>query len=104
MVKKAISIDEGVPAGQRFPISCPYELSDPVGVTSYTEDYPEKANVQREPVIRPHTSRANRPHTHPQFPHLPRQPNSVPTGMSEEIRQALRNQFKTTYGTDYLGK
>ncbi|UJR29134.1 hypothetical protein I4U23_010348 [Adineta vaga] len=104
IIRKASNIDEGVSSGQRFLIGCPYELSEPVGITSYTDDYPDKnKSVQREPVIRPNTPRAHRPHTHPQFPHLPRQSVTNSSGISEEIKQALKNQLTSTYRTDYLG-
>ncbi len=103
-LKKSLTIDEGVPSGQRFLIGCPYQLNDPVGVTSYTIDYPEKKNVQREPVIRPNTPRANRPHPHPQFTHWPRRPATTSSALSEETKQALRNQFNSTYQTDYIGR
>ena len=103
-LKKSTTIDEGVPAGQRFVIGCPYKLTDPVGITSYTEDYPHQTNVQREPAVRPNTSRANRPHPHPQFTHWPRRPVTAVSGLSEQVKQALRNQFNSTYQTDFIGK
>ncbi|CAF0960520.1 unnamed protein product [Adineta ricciae] len=103
IVRKATNIDEGVPAGQRFLIGCPYELNEPVGITSYTDDYPEKTNIQREPIIRPNTPRANRPHTHPQFPYIPRQSVITSSDITEKIKQALKSQFTTTYRTDFLG-
>ncbi len=103
-LKRSLTIDEGVPSGQRFLIGYPYQLNDPMGVTSYTVDYSEQKNVQREPIIRPNTSRANRPHPHPQFTHWPRRPVTASPAISEETKQALRNQFNSTYQTDYLGK
>jgi hypothetical protein len=103
-LKKALTIDEGVPSGQRFLIGCPYEINGSVGVTSYTVDYPQQKNIQREPVIRPNTHRANRPHPHPQFTHWPRRPITASPVISEETKQALRNQLNSTYQTDYIGK
>jgi hypothetical protein len=103
-LKRAVTIDEGVPCGQRFLIGRPYQLNEPIGVTSYTEHYPHQTNVQREPVIRPNTSRANRPHPHPQFTHWPRQSTTASPVISEQTKQALRNQFNSTYTTDYIGK
>jgi hypothetical protein len=103
-LKRSLTIDEGIPAGQRFLIGAPHQLNDPVGITSYTVDYPEQKNVQREPLIRPNTSRANRPHPHPQFTHWPRRPTTATSAISEETKQALRNQFNSTYQTDYIGK
>jgi hypothetical protein len=103
-LKKSTTIDEGVPCGQQFLIGYPYQLNDPVGVTSYTVDYHEQKPVQREPVIRPSTPRANRPHPHPQFTHWPRRPVTASPIISEETKQALRNQLSSTYQTDYIGK
>lgn len=103
-LRRASTINEGVPAGQRFPIGCPYQINDPIGVTSYTVDYIEQKDIQREPVIRPNTSRANRPHPHPQFTHWPRRPATASPVISEEIKQALRNQWTSTYQMDFIGK
>jgi hypothetical protein len=103
-LRRSLTIDEGVPAGQRFLIGTPYQINDPVGVTSYTEDYPHQTNVQREPVIRPNTHRANRPHPHPQFTHWPRRPVTASPVISEQTKQVLKNQFNSTYKTDYIGK
>lgn len=103
-IKRGSTINEGVPSGQRFLIGSPYQITDPVGVTSYTVDYTEQKNVQREPVIRLNTPRANRPHPHPQFTHWPRRPVTASPVMSEEMKQALRNQLTSTYQMDYIGK
>ncbi|CAF1192317.1 unnamed protein product [Adineta steineri] len=104
ILKQISNDDEGVPAGQRFLIGCPYQLSDPVGTTSYTTDYPQNNNVKREGPIRPNTPRANRPHIHPHFPHVSsRQPITLAPIMTEEIKQALKNQITSTYRTDYIG-
>ncbi len=102
--KRASNIDEGVPSGQRFLIGCPYELNDPTGVSSYTVDYSHQNNVQREGSIRPDTARANRLHTQPQFTHLIRRPATASSVISEETKQALRNQLNSTYQTDYIGR
>ena len=89
---------------KEFLIGTPYQINDPIGVTSYTEDYPHQTNVQREPVIRPNTPRANRPHPHPQFTHWPRRPVTASPAISEQTKQVLKNQFNSTYKTDYIGK
>jgi hypothetical protein len=103
-LKRSLTIDEGLPAGQRFLIGFPYQLNDPVGVTSYSVDYQQQKNVQQEPIIRRNTPRANRPHPRPQFTHWPCRTIIVAPVISEETKQALRNQLKSTYRTDYIGK
>jgi hypothetical protein len=102
-LKRSLTIDEGMPSGQRFLIGCPYPLNGPVGISSYTVDFTDQKNVQRQPVIRPNTARANRPHPHLQFTHWPRRPETACQVISEETKQALRNQFNSTYQTDYIG-
>ncbi|CAF3081916.1 unnamed protein product [Rotaria socialis] len=102
-LKRSLTIDEGVPSGQQFLIGCPYQLNDPVGVSSYTVDYPHQKDTQPESIIRPNTPRAHRPHPNPQFTHWPRRPVTVSSVVSEETKQALRNQLNSTYQTDYIG-
>ncbi|CAF0866750.1 unnamed protein product [Rotaria sp. Silwood1] len=103
-LKRSLTIDEGVPSGQRFLIGYPYQLNDPVGISSYTVDYPHQKDVQRESIARPNTPRANRPHPRPQFTHWIRRPATVAAPIvSEETKQALRNQLNSTYQTDYIG-
>ena len=102
-LKNAVVIDEGIPAGQRFLIGAPHQLNEPIGDTSYSEDFAQPGSVEREPVIRPNTSRANRPHPHPQFTHWPRRPTTANIKVDEETKQALRNQLYSTYQMDYIG-
>lgn len=103
MLKQAVTNDEGVPAGQRFPIGAPHELNEPIGGTSYNEDFGQPEPVNREPVFRPNTSRANRPHPRPQFTHWPRRPETAKTALDEDTKQALRNQLSSTYQVDFIG-
>ncbi|CAF0915634.1 unnamed protein product [Rotaria sordida] len=103
-LKRSLTIDEGVSSGQRFLIGYPYQLNGPVGISSYTTDYPHQKDIQREPIARPNTPRANRPHPHPQFTHWIRRPATVAAPVvSEETKQALRNQLISTYQVDYIG-
>ena len=102
-VKQAVPIDEGVPAGERFLIGSPYELTDPVGVSSYAVDFAHQKNASRASAIRPNTARAHRPHPHPQFTHWPRRPDTAYPVVSEETKRALANQLNSTYRTDFIG-
>ena len=103
-LKRVSSINEGVPYGQRFLIGCPYQLNDPIGASSYTVDYSQQKDIQREPFVRLNTPRANRPHPHEQFTHWPRRPVTAAPVISADIKQALKNQLNSTYQTDYIGK
>lgn len=102
-IRRATPFDEGIPAGQRFPIGAPHQLEDPIGDTSYSNDYEPPKEVQREPIVRPNTGRANRPHPHPQFTHWPRRPQTAKVTIDEQTKQALRNQLYSTYQLDYIG-
>ena len=101
--KQSMPIDEGVPAGERFLIGSPYQLTDPVGVTSYAVDFVHQENVSRASAIRPNTARAHRPHPHPQFTHWPRRSETAHSAVSEETKRALANQLNSTYRTDFIG-
>lgn len=103
-LKAAGTIDEGIPAGQRYPIGAPHELNGPIGESSYSEDYAQPAPVIREPVFRPSTTRANRPHPHPQFTHWPRRPETAKINIDDDTKQALRNQLYSTYQVDFIGE
>ena len=103
-LKRSPSIDEGAPFSQQFLIGRPFQLTDPVGDSIYAVDFTEKKNVQRKPVFRSNTNRANRPHPHKQFPFWPRRTESLCNLPSEETRQALRNQLDSTYKEDFIGK
>ena len=48
-LRRATPFEEGIPAGQRFPIGAPHQLEDPIGETSYSNDYEPPKEVQREP-------------------------------------------------------
>lgn len=96
VLKKSSPPVEGIPFGQRFLVGSPFKLSDPVGDSSYTMDFTNQKNVQRELFFRPNTNRANRPHPHKEFPYSPRR--------FEETKQALRNQLDSTYEVDFTGK
>lgn len=103
-LKRSNTMDEGMPAGQRFPIGAPHALNDPIGETAYSEDFNAPGNVQRGPILRPSTSRANRPHPQPQFTHWPRRPETAHPQINDETRQALRNQLYSTYQVDFIGE
>jgi hypothetical protein len=103
-IKRSATVDNGISAGQRFPIGTPYQLNDPIGETSYSVEFAEPNAIERGPVIRPNTGRANRPHPHPQFTHWPRRPETVHPQIDGETRQALRNQLYSTYQVDYIGQ
>ncbi|XP_069496183.1 testis-expressed protein 26 isoform X1 [Ambystoma mexicanum] len=94
----------------------PYELSDPIGGTSYTDDFPWKPYSKPEP-IRAATSSGTRNHNpNPNQGFmtwkLPRKENntfvvsrspwSKPPSL-EEARNMIKAQYNSTYKQDYLG-
>lgn len=103
-LKKSLIIDEGIPTGQRFLIGSPYQLNDPVGISSYSIDYPNRKDTQIESVIRLNTPKVHQPHPNSQFTQCFKRPITVSPVISEETKQALRNQLNSTYQIDYAGK
>ncbi len=93
--KKASSIVEGAPVSQRFLIGSPFQLSDTISESLYTMDFSHKKNVQRKPSFIPTTTISEQ---------LPRRAESFNDSVSDEIKQALRNQLDSTYQVDYTGK
>lgn len=103
VLKRSPSIVEGVPIGQQFLIGSPFQLNGAVGESLYSIDFTSPTDSKREPVLRPNTPRANRPHQHKGFPYWPRRCQSVSNLPVEEKEQALRNQLNSTYQVDYSG-
>ena len=103
--KRASAIVEGAPLSQRFLIGTPFRLSDSVGESLYTMDFAQKKNVQRKPSFFESTNNIDRPPSQQQLPpHYPRRTESFNDSVSDEIKQALRNQLDSTYQVDYTGK
>jgi len=103
--KKASPIVEGAPLSQRFLIGSPFRLSDTIGESLYTMDFSHKKNVQRKPSFIPTTTINEKPPSQQQqLPHFPRRAESFNDSVSDEIKQALRNQLDSTYQVDYTGK
>ncbi|CAF0874094.1 unnamed protein product, partial [Didymodactylos carnosus] len=104
-----------VPPSQRYPIGCPYQLGDPIGIGQYQDQYNDKGYC-RSPPIRTGTSsgtRANNPHPLTEFmvwryPKMsgdnPYNQDDPDSDQQEQIKQALKNQLTSTYRSDYLGK
>lgn len=96
--KRPTRIVEGAPLSQRFPISCPFNLSDPVGETIYTMDFSRKPKDEPKPSLYQSTS-AFEP-----VPTFVRRSASFNDNVSDEIKQALRNQLDSTYQVDFTGE
>jgi hypothetical protein len=102
--KRPARIVEGAPLSQRFLIGCPFILTDPVGESIYTMDFARKTKEERKPSVYQSTSVLEQPDSQQPLPSFPRRSESFNDTVSDEIKQALRNQLDSTYRVDYTGK
>ncbi|CAM4362798.1 unnamed protein product [Lepidochelys olivacea] len=94
----------------------PHQLSDPIGFNTYREEFCWKPYSKAEPIMTGSSSgtRRNNPHPSQSFMiwKMPREEKPQPSNSlsrwtqpisKQEIREAIRAQFNSTYNGDYLG-
>ncbi|UJR20557.1 hypothetical protein I4U23_023684 [Adineta vaga] len=102
--KRPAPIVEGAPLSQRYLIGCPFNLADPVGESIYTMDFARTKNVERKPSFYENTSIIEQSDSQKQqCTQCPRRSESFNDSISDEVKQALRNQLDSTYQVDYTG-